>query len=126
MQTIGVIYTGKNNLLVCHCHLIDTGCCVVTIRLPEKYTGCLDAKVFLFGSVQTKHFDTHFVIHIFELGVKDVQSCTHITPKVCIIVWVFLSNGFSHNSLMMSSSTMAMSYVIVQWLYNGICGSIKF
>ena len=96
MQTIGVIYTGKNNLLVCHCHLIDTGCCVVTIRLPEKYTGCLDAKVFLFGSVQTKHFDTHFVIHIFELGVKDVQSCTHIIHQVCIIIiiWVFCVIGF--------------------------------
>ena len=105
MQTIGVIYTAKNNLLLYDCHLIDTRFCVVKIiHLPEKYTGCLDGIDFLFGSVQTKHFNTHTSSFTFlNWEYKEVNSCTHITPKVCIIVWVLLSNGFSHNCLMMSS-----------------------
>ena len=110
MQTIGVIYTGKNNLLVCHCHLIDTGFCVVNIRLPEKYTGCLDAKVFFIWECANKTLR-----YTFRHAVRTIMHPYYTyTPIVCIIIiWVILSDGFSHNCLMMSSTAIAWSYVIV-------------
>ena len=113
MQTIGVIYTGKNNLLVCHCHLIDTGFWVVNIRLPEKYTGCLDAKIFFWG-VGKQNTSIH--ISSFTFLNWESRMGNHVPilyTKCIIIIWVILSDGFSHNCLMMSSTTIALSYVIV-------------